>query len=191
MNKAAKVTTAKAAKKPKEENPLVLNAEVIGGSSVLHRRLGRIVRVTKTLLTVEWTSGSKTFYSRKGRGFNGSVDKDGEAITEMASGKQIDDIWDDEDTLSIATESAKRTILEEQAKKDKVKQERAEQQAATEADPVYQKRQADLKRYAEALRGLGANVENGWNDQKDFRIELDGIKPDKMEELADCRLLIV
>jgi hypothetical protein len=34
------------------------------------------------------------------------------------------------------------------------------------------------------LSGLGANIENGWNNQSDFRIELDAIKPDKMEKLV-------
>jgi hypothetical protein len=33
------------------------------------------------------------------------------------------------------------------------------------------------------LSGLGANIENGCNNQSDFRIELDGIKPDKMDRL--------
>jgi len=178
----AMMTAKKIEKKPKQENPFVLGAQVIGGS-ILHRRLGRIVKVSKSLLTVEWASGTKTFYGRRGQGFHGRVDEHGEAIT-TRHGQPIEDVWDNEDTLDIATESAKARINEEIAKKEKQRQEQAAQQAAVEADPAYQKRQADLKRYSEMLSGLGANIENGWNDQKEFRIELDGIKPDKMEKLV-------
>lgn len=37
----------------------------------------------------------------------------------------------------------------------------------------------------EALRPHG-NIENGWNDQTDFRIELDGIKAEQMERLVQA-----
>ena len=174
-----------AAKKTKEENPLVLNAEVVGGSW-MHRRLGKIVKVTKTLLHVKWESGTTECFGRQGQAFHGRPDRDGEAIKFTKSGKPIEDLWGGEEDpgISIATESAKAQIIEERAKKAKAKEEQEAKQAAIEADPAYQQRQADLKRYSEMLSGLGANIENGWNDQTDFRIELDGIKPDKMEKLV-------
>lgn len=172
-------------KKPKEENPLVLNAEVVGGNW-RHRKLGRIVRVTKSLLHVRWDNGTTGFFSRRGQSFVGKVDEKGEAITSNSAGRAIEDIWDSDDTLEIATEGAKARIEEERAAKSRTEQERAAKNAALEADPVYQKRQADLKRYAEMLAGLGANVENGWGDQNDFRVELDGIVPEKMDALVEA-----
>jgi hypothetical protein len=172
-------------KKPKKENPLALNAEVIGGS-ILHRRLGKIVRVTKTLLHVKWDSGVTECFGRQGQAFHGRPDAEGEAINFSKSGRPLENLWGGEDDpgISIATESAKAQIMEERAKKERLKQEREQQQEQIESDPAYIQRQADLKRYSEMLSGLGANIENGWNDQKDFRIELDGIKPDKMEKLV-------
>ncbi len=171
----------KTQKKPKQENPLVLNAEVIGGS-ILHRRLGRIVKVSKSLLTVEWASGTKTLYGRRGQGFHGRVDEHGEAIT-TRHGQPIEDVWDNEDTLDIATESTKARINEEIAKKEKQKQERAAQQAAIEAAPAYIARSTSLKNYAELLRPVSGNVENSWNKDVNYRIELENISPDRMDDL--------
>jgi hypothetical protein len=173
-----------AAKKNKEENPFVLNAEVVGGNR-MHRKLGRIVKVTKTLLTVKWDNNSTEYFGRQGQAFHGRADKDGEAVRFNLSGKPLEDLWGGEDDpgIEIATDGAKARIMEDRRAKNKYKEEQAAKQAEIEASPVYQKRQADLKRYAEMLSGLGANIENGWNDQNDFRIELDGIKPDMMEQL--------
>lgn len=172
-------------KKAKQENPLVLHAEVIGGS-VLHRRLGKIVRVTKTLLYVKWDTGTTECFGRQGQAFHGRPDADGEVIKFSKSGKPIENLWGGEEDpgISLATPGAKQQILQEREKKEKQIQERKEKQKEIEADPAYQQRQADLKRYSEMLAGLGANIENGWNDQADFRIELDGIKPEKMETLV-------
>jgi hypothetical protein len=178
----------KTTKKPKEENPLLLNTEVIGGNW-RHRKLGKIIKVTKTLLTVEWDFGglgtTKSFYSRKGKSFVGRADENGEAIT-TRNGEPLEEIWDEEDTLELVTEHAKAKILRERADKEKHKKEQEEKQRQIEANPAFVQRQADLKRYAEMLQGLGANIENGWNDQKDFRIELDGIKPEKMDALVEA-----
>lgn len=122
----------------------------------------------------------------KGQAFHGRTDGQGEAVKYTKSGQPIENLWGGEDDpdISIATEGAKQQILEERKKKEQQKQERAAMQAEIEADPAYQQRQADLKRYSEMLSGLGANVENSWNDQSNFRIELDGIKPEKMAALV-------
>jgi len=178
-------TTKKTEKKPKEENLLVLNAEVVGGNW-RHRRLGRIIKVTKSLLTVQWESGTTECFGRQGQAFHGRPDAQGEAIKFTKSGKLIEDLWGGEEDpgIEIATESIKSRIAEEKAAKKKVDEEREAKRKAVEENPAYQQRQADLKRYSEMLSGLGANIENGWNDQNDFRIELDGIKPDKMEALV-------
>ena len=174
-----------AAKKAKEENPLILNAEVVGGDW-RHRKLGRIVRVTKTLLKVQWDNGTTELFGRKGQAFHGHSDMKGEAVTFSLSGRRLENLWgsEDEPGIEIATDSHKARIAEERAEKEKLKQEREQKQKEIEADPKFQQRQADLKRYSEMLSGLGANIENGWNDQTDFRIELDGIKPDQMEKLV-------
>jgi hypothetical protein len=63
--------------------------------------------------------------------------------------------------------------------------ERQAEQALRESDPVYQKRQADLNRYAEALQGIGT-VENSWSNQTNFRIELENIPPEQMEDLISA-----
>jgi hypothetical protein len=171
--------------KPKPENPLVLNAEVVG-RNWRHRKIGRIVKVTKTLLTVQWDDGMTEYFGRQGQAFHGRIDDNGEAIRFTSFGKPIENIWGGEDDpgISVATESAKAQIAEERAKKERSNQERESKQKEIESDPAYQKRQADLKRYSEMLSGLGANIESGWNNQSDFRIELDGIKADKMEQLV-------
>lgn len=177
--------TKKTEKKPKEENPLVLNAEVVGGNW-RHRKLGRIVKVTKSLLTVQWDGGTLEHFGRQGQAFLGRSDANGEAIKFNKSGRPIENLWGGEEDpgIEIATESIKARIAEEKAAKKKVDEEREAKRKAVEEDPAYQQRQADLKRYSEMLSGLGANIENGWNDQNDFRIELDGIKPDRMEKLV-------
>jgi hypothetical protein len=177
--------TKKVEKKPKPENPLVLNAEVVGGNW-RHRRLGRIVKVTKSLLTVQWDGGIEELFGRSGRPFHGRIDREGEAVKFTKSGQLVENLWgtEDEPGIEIATDSHKARIAEEKAAKKKSDEEREAKRKAVEEDPAYQQRQSDLKRYSEMLQGLGANVENSWNDQKDFRIELDGIKPDRMEKLV-------
>jgi hypothetical protein len=179
------MTALKKTEKPKTENPLVLNAEVVGGNW-MHRKIGRISKVTKSLLTVQWDNGMTEYYGRQGQAFHGRIDENGEAIRFTSFGKPIENIWggEDEPGIEIATDSAKARIEEERAKKERSKEERDAKQKEIASDPVYQKRQADLKRYSEMLSGLGANIENGWNNQSDFRIELDGIKPDKMHNLV-------
>jgi hypothetical protein len=175
----------KTEKKPKPDNPLVLNAEVIGGNW-MDNKIGRISKVSKSLLTVQWDNGMTEYFGRQGQAFRGRIDDTGEAIRFTSFGKPIENIWGGEDDhgISVATESAKAQIAGERAKKERSNQERESKEKEIEANPAYLKRQADVKRYAEMLLGLGANIENGWNNQSDFRIELDGIKPDKMEELV-------
>jgi hypothetical protein len=176
--------TAKPKSKPaKETNPFVLGAEVYRTGMPL--ALGKIVKVTKTLLTVQWDTGMQALYGRHGEGFHGRPDADGEAITFTKSGKKLEDVWGskDEPEIGIPTEGIRQRIAEERARKNAAKEERARQQAAIEADPAYVKRQADLAKYAELLKGIG-HVENGWNNQSDFRIEIDGIKPEQMERLV-------
>jgi hypothetical protein len=171
--------------KPKPENPLVLNAEAVG-RNWRHRKIGRIVKVTKTLLTVQWDDGMTEYFGRQGQAFHGRIDDNGEAIRFTSFGKPIENIWGGEDDtgIEIATASAKARIEEERTEKNKSAEDRRKKQSELEADPKFQQRQADVKRYSEALAGLGANIENGWNNQSDFRIELDGVKPDKMEKLV-------
>lgn len=168
----------------KEDNPLVLNAEV-GGGNWTHRKIGRIVKVTKSLLTIRWDDGMTEYFGRQGQAFHGRIDEDGEAIRFTSFGKPIENIWGGEDDpgISVATESAKAQITEKDAEKAQLKQRRAAKQSEIAANPAYQKRQADLQRYNNLLRPYG-NVEIGWNNSSDFRIELDGIKPDKMEKLT-------
>lgn len=173
------------AKRAKENNPLVLNAEVY--RTGMFPALGKIVRVTKSLLTVKWDTGTTELYGRRGQAFHGRVDSNGEAITFSPSGNPLDDIWGGEDDVSIAiaTEGAKNRIAEERATKAKAKQERAAKQAEIEADPTYQKRQADLALYSDALKGIG-HVESSWGDAANFRIELDPIKPEEMPAVVEA-----
>jgi hypothetical protein len=178
------VAAPKKTDKPKPENPLVLKAEVVGGNW-MHRKIGRISKISKSLVTVEWDNGMTEYFGRQGQAFHGRIDENGEAIRFTSFGKPIENIWggEDEPGIEIATEGAKARIEEERTKKEPSKQERETKQKEIESDLAYQKRQADLKRYSEMLSGLGANIVNGWNNQSDFRIELDGIKPDKMDRL--------
>lgn len=70
--------------------------------------------------------------------------------------------------------------------KEKCEADRKAEAARREADPLYQKRQTDLARYAKLLSDFGVKIENDWNNQEDFRIELDGIKSEKMEALIEA-----
>jgi hypothetical protein len=103
------------------------------------------------------------------------------------SGKPIENVWgSEEDTsIAIATDGARQRIAEERAKKESAKEERARKQAEIEADPAFQKRQTDLKRYSDALSGI-ALVENSWGDPTNWRIELDGIKPNEMDAMVEA-----
>jgi hypothetical protein len=175
---------AKSKLKPtKEKNPLVLGAEVCRTGK--RRVLGKIVKVTKTLLTVKWVTGSTELFGRSGQAFYGRAGSDGEAVKYSVTGKPLEDLWGSEDDarITIATEGAKFRIAQGLANEAKAAEERAQKQAEIEADPAYQKRQADLARYAELLKGIGI-VENSWGDSANFRVELDPIKPEQMDRLV-------
>ncbi len=178
--------TAKSKPKPtKEKNPLVLGAEVCRTGK--RRVLGKIVKVTKSLLTVQWNTGSRELYGRRGQAFYGHAGGDGEAITSGPSGKPLEDLWGDEDDvrITIPTEGARKRIAQGLENEAKVAEQRAAARAKIESDPTYQKRQTDLERYTEALRGFG-HVENGWNDRSHFRVELDGIRPEEMDAMVEA-----
>jgi hypothetical protein len=174
------MTKSKPAKEPKPTNPFVLGAEVCRTGK--RRVLGKIVKVTKSLLTVQWDTGSRELYGRSGQAFYGQVGEDGEAVKYSPSGKLLEDLWGGEDDvrITIPTESAKKRISQGLENEAKLARERTAAQAKIELDPAYQQRQADLEKYNALLKGLG-HCENGWNNQADFRIELDGIKPDEIE----------
>jgi hypothetical protein len=169
-------------KKAKQENPFVLNAEV-GLYKPGHgtTQLGKIIEVGKYLLTVKWQDNSTEQFGKRGKSFYGKVDAAGELVP-----PKNDPMWggDEDPHLTIASDEVKQAIAAKRADKEKRDQERKTERERIEADPAYQKRQADLNRYSEMLSGFGVNIENGWNDQADFRIELDGIKPDRMEKLV-------
>src|SRR5260221_3424446 len=163
----------KPAKKTKPESPFKLGAAVAlfrPGSGV--EKLGQIVKITQSLLTGKLGDGFTEFFGRAGQAFYGDVDESGEAIKPRRDDKQM---WGTEEDshLIIPTESAK------------LRAERQEEQVRQESDPVYQKRQADLNRYAEALHGIGT-VENSWSNQANFRIELENIPLAQMEDLISA-----
>jgi hypothetical protein len=143
------------------------------------------VKITKSLLTVKWDDGSTEFFGRAGQPFYGKVDNSGEAIRLTASGKPIEDIWgtDEDPHLTIATDSVKQTLAEKRKKSDELRAQRQVERARIEADPSYQQRQADLKRFAEMLQPMSGTIENSWSDEKNFRVELENIPPDQMEDL--------
>jgi hypothetical protein len=176
------MNTMPATKKTKAENPFKLGAAVAlfrPGSGV--ERLGQIVYVTKSLLTVKWEDGSTELFGRAGQEFYGNADESGEAIKPRGD-KQI---WgtDEDSHLTIPTDYAKQSLAEKRKKSAEVRVERQEEQARRESDPIYQKRQADLKRYAELLQSVSGSVDNSWSNQTNFRIELENIPPDQMEDL--------
>ncbi len=175
-------------KKAKQENSFLLGAAVAFLSRTGIGKLGQIVKISKSLLKVKWDDGTTELFGRAGQPFYGKVDESGEAIRATASGKPIEDLWGTEDGphLTLATDSVKQTLAEKRKKGEESRAQRQAERARIEADPAYQKRQTDLKRYSEMLTGLGANVENSWNDAANFRIELDGIKPDRMEKLVEA-----
>src|SRR5277367_1836773 len=107
--------------KPKEKNPLVLGAEVYRTGT--HPALGKIVKVSKTLVSVQWERGGRQSYGLHGEGFHGRVADNGEAITFTLSGKRMEDVWGskDEPEIAIATDGVRQRIAEEQAKKESAK----------------------------------------------------------------------
>ena len=58
--------------------------------------------------------------------------------------------------------------------------------AAKEADPEFQKRKTDLKKYSELLHGISGQVENSWDKQTNFRVELENISPEKIDRLIQA-----
>ncbi len=177
-----------ATKKSKQENPFKLGAAVAlyrPGSGV--ERLGQIVKITKSLLAVRWEDGSTEFFGRTGQAFYGDVDQTGEAIKPRRDDKQI---WGTEEDshLTIPTESSKQTLADKRRKSVELRAERQTEQERRESDPTYQKRQTDLKRYAELLQAVSGSVENSWSNQTNFRIELENISPEKMDKLLQAIL---
>ena len=71
-------------------------------------------------------------------------------------------------------------------KSDELREQPEAERARLEADPAYQKRQADLKRFAEMLLPASGTIENSWNKPDDFRIELENIPPEQMEDLIQA-----
>ena len=175
----------KPAKKTKPESPFKLGAAVAlfrPGSGV--ERLGQIVKITKSLLTVVWEDGSTELFGRAGQEFYGNADESGEAIKPRRDSQQV---WgsDEDSHLVTTTDSIRQTLAEKRQKGAENRAARQAEQAQKEADPVYQKRQADLNRHAEALQGIGT-VENSWSNQTNFRIELENIPPEQMEDLISA-----
>src|SRR5882762_1268154 len=140
-----------ATKKTKAENPFKLGAAVAFLPRTGTGKLGQIVKITKSLLTVKWDDGSTELFGRAGQSFFGKVDESGEAIKPRRDDQEV---WgtDEDPHLTIATDSVRQTLAEKREKSAKLKAERQQDQARRESDPAFQKRQADLKRYAEVLR---------------------------------------
>jgi hypothetical protein len=174
------------AKKTKKENPLVLNADV-----GLYRpghgltKLGKIIKVTKSLLTVRWDSGETEHFGKAGQSFYGTAGESSEAIKPRRGDQQM---WgtDEDPHLIIPSSDSKRRLGEERKEKAQREADRKAALAAKEADPEYQKRQADLRRYSELLHGISGEVENSWDKQTNFRIELENISPEKMDRLIQA-----
>jgi hypothetical protein len=178
-----KTSKSKPGKPANERNPLVLGAEVCRTGK--RRVLGKIVKVTKSLLTVQWDTGNREVYGRSGQAFFGQVGKDGEAVKHSLSGKPLEDLWGDEDDvrITIPTESAKKRITQGLEGEAKLAGERAAAHAKIESDPTYQKRQAELTQYGKLLEGIGT-LENSWANAENFRIELFDIEPKHMDRLV-------
>jgi hypothetical protein len=152
------MTPAKSKSKPvKEENPLVLDAEVCRTGR--RRVLGKIVKVTKTLLTVKWVTGSTELFGRSGQAFYGRAGSDGEAVKYSPGGKPLEDLWSSEDDarITIATEGTKFRIAQGLANEAKAAEERAQKQATIESSPAYKKRQADIC-FREGARPTAASM---------------------------------
>ena len=174
-----------ATKKTKQENPFKLGAAVAlfrPGSGV--ERLGQIVKTTKSLLTVKWEDGPTELFGKSGQEFYGEVDKSGEPIKPRGDRQ----IWgtDEDSHLTIPTEYAKQSLAEKRQKGAETRAARQAEQTQRESDPVYQKRQADLKRYAELLQGVNGAVDNSWSNKTNFRIELENISPERMDVLISA-----
>src|SRR5260370_11685492 len=95
-------------KKSKEENPFLPGAAIAlfrPGSGV--ERLGQIVKITKSLLTVKWEDGSTELFGRAGQEFYGNADESGEAIKPRGD-KQL---WvtDEDSHLTIPPQHPKQT----------------------------------------------------------------------------------
>jgi hypothetical protein len=174
------------AKKTKKENPLVLNAEV-----GLHRpghglaKLGEIIGTSKSILTVKWETGDTEYFGRKGQSFYGKLNAFGEPVGSRQEDLQL---WGGEEDphLIIPSSDSKRRLGEERKEKAKREADRKVALAAREADPEYQKRQTDLKKYSELLHGISGQVENSWDKQTNFRVELENISPEKIDRLIQA-----
>lgn len=177
-------------KTKKEENPLVLGAEVglfRGGHGVT--KAGKIVRVHSKLLGVEWEEeqGKLEYFGRNGQSFFGSVDEKGQ-IVETANVRRGESPWGGEDDphLTILTSYHREKIDTNRIAKQQRLEEQRKQEEERKANPVYVKRQQDMERYRAALAGLSANIEDSWNNRSNFRIELDNIPSEQMDELIEA-----
>jgi hypothetical protein len=184
-----------AAKKTKKENPLILNAEV-GLFKPGHglTKLGKIIKVGKSILTVQWDTGETEYFGTSGQAFYGDVDESGNVKPSGVRPYTFEDkdrsrqIWgtDEDAHISVLGEYSKKKLAEEQKEKAKREADRKTALAAKEADPEYQKRQADLKKYSELLHGISGQVEASWDKQTNFRIELENIPSEKMDRLIQA-----
>jgi hypothetical protein len=180
-------------KKSKQENPFKLGAAVAFLPRAGTGKLGQIVKITKSLLTVKWDDGSTEFFGRAGQAFYGDVDETGNPKSagqrHTFEGKdRAKQLWgtDEDPYLTIATDSVRQTLAEKRKKFDELRAQRQAERARIDADPEYQKRQADLKRFAEMLLPVSGQVENSWSQETNFRIELENIPPEQMEDLIQA-----
>jgi hypothetical protein len=173
-------------KKTKKENPFVLGAEV-GLFKPGHglTALGRIIRISQSLVTVKWDTNMVDSYGLKGQSFHGRVTNDGEANLFSLSGKRLENLWggDDDPHLFIPSEEAKQRLAEKRKEKEQREADRKAETVARESDPAYQKHQSDLKRFSALLQEVSGSVDTSWNNRETFRIELENIPGEQMEEL--------
>src|SRR5882762_9185392 len=93
-------------KKAKQVNPFLLGAAVAFLPRTGTGKLGQIVKIRKSLLTVKWDDGSTELFGRAGQSFVGKVDQSGEAIKPRRDDQQV---WgtDEDPHLTIATDSVR------------------------------------------------------------------------------------
>ena len=106
-----------AAKKTKQENPFKLSAAVaLFRPSSGVERLGQIVKITKSLLTVKWEDGPTELFGKSGQEFYGEVDESGEPIKSRGDRQ----IWgtDEDSYLVTATDWVRQTLAEKRARRE-------------------------------------------------------------------------